>query len=643
MKKIKFSLLLSLLLSIASTHVFAYDVVVDGIYYNLSGTNATVTYENYDGHHYSSPYSGDIVIPASFVYNTTTYNVVSIGSYAFYNCSSPITVTISNGITSIADQAFQRCNGLTSVTIPNSVNSIGSGAFSYCSGLTSISIPSSVTSVGDFAFAGLNLTTMTINKSDCSTMYLWFGDSSFENQSSIQNMHFGTTVNSICGEVNCASGIESISVANGNSKYDSRDGCNAVIETSTNKLVAGCQNTIIPNTVTSIGKNAFYKCSELTTISLPNSITSIGEGAFSGSGLTTLTIPNSVTSIGGYAFYHSGLTTLTIPNSVTSIGAYAFNRCEALESITLPNSITTIGEGTFFGCSSLINMRIPSSVTSIGQIAFRDCTNMTSIFIPNSVISIGQYAFQDCSSLLSVKVDIDEPIDLSFRAFYNVNDAILYVPYNCKTAYEGATQWKDFKDIIETTDAEITIGESGMATYCSRFDLDFSGTDDVKAFIVSAFKPSTGEVVLTRMTDVPAGTGIIVKGSSGSYNVPISTSETVVSNMLVGVTSVTTLNKVDGEYTNYILAKKAGILGFYAVKDGSILDANKAYLPLLTEKTPANAPAFNLVFDDDETTAIKSVKENTTNDNCFYNLKGQRVENPVHGVYIFNGKKIVVK
>lgn len=127
-----FKLLLVLffvLLSCMSTKCFAYDAVVDGIFYNLSGRNATVTYESWDGLDYSSPYSGNITIPASFVYNGVTYKVVSIGRYAFYNCSSPLTVIISNGITTIEDQAFAYCTGLTSVTIPSSVTSMGANAF----------------------------------------------------------------------------------------------------------------------------------------------------------------------------------------------------------------------------------------------------------------------------------------------------------------------------------------------------------------------------------------------------------------------------------------------------------------------------------------------------------------------------------
>jgi hypothetical protein len=186
----------------------------------------------------------------------------------------PSSVTYSGttySVTSIGNDAFARCSGLTSVTIPNSVTSIGGNAFSGCSGLTSVTIGNSVTSIGDFAF------------SSCS-------------------------------------GLTSIAVDSGNTKYDSRNNCNAIIETATNTLISGCKNTTIPNSVTSIGDNAFRGCSGLTSVTIPNSVTSIGEAAFTGcSGLTSVTIGNSVTSIGGFAFFYcSGLT--EIRSKIVNVG-----------------------------------------------------------------------------------------------------------------------------------------------------------------------------------------------------------------------------------------------------------------------------------------------------------------------------------
>ena len=271
----------------------------------------------------------EIHIPSQIDYGHYTYDVTSIGEEAFYDCKSLTSITIPNSVTSIENMAFAWCKGLTSITIPNSVMSIGERAFYECSKLTSITIPNSVTSIGDGAFWECeSLTSITIPNSVTSIGGLAFAD---------------------CFD------LTSIAVEKGNITYDSRESCNAIIETATNTLISGCQNTVIPNNVTSIGDCAFHNCSSLTSI----------------------TIPNSVTSIGRLAFYEClSLTSITIPNSVTSIGNGAFSECENLTSITIPNSVTSIGDWAFLNCDALKSIRIPKSVTYIGKGAFPEHTQV---------------------------------------------------------------------------------------------------------------------------------------------------------------------------------------------------------------------------------------------------------------------------
>ena len=152
--------------------------------------------------------------------------------------------------------------------------------------------------------------------------------------------------------------------------------------------------------VIGIREGAFAN-SPITSVTIPNSVTSIGGEAFQDcSSLTSIAIPNSITSIGNYAFAGcSSLTSITIPNSITEINSGIFANCSSLTSITIPNSVTSIGNDAFYGCSSLTSITIPNSVTSIGEVAFSSCSSLTSITIPNSVTSIGNGAFCQCFSL----------------------------------------------------------------------------------------------------------------------------------------------------------------------------------------------------------------------------------------------------
>ena len=429
--------------------IISLSTEVDGINYdfNAEAKQATVIAKS------SGEYSGVVVIPESVEYGGIAYSVTSIGESAFKECTGLTSVTIPYSVTSIGEEAFYYCYRLTSVTIPNSVTSIGDKAFYNCSGLTSVSIPNSVTSIGEWAFFDCDgLTSVTIPNSVTS-----IGNKAFYSCDGLTSITIPNSVESIGnGAFSCCSGLASIVVEEGNPVYDSRNNCNAIIETATNTLHSGCKTTTIPNIVTSIGYGAFEGCIDLTSVTIPNSVTSIGECAFgSCSGLTSVTIPNSVKSIGDYAFqFCSGLTSVTIPNSVESIGYEAFSLCSGLTSITIPNSVTYIANSAFRSCEVLASIvvdegnpyydsrnncnaiietatndlivgckstEIPYSVESIGTWAFTDCFGLTSITIPNSVTYIGFMAFSGCSGLTSITIP-NSVTSLGYRAFGDCSD-----------------------------------------------------------------------------------------------------------------------------------------------------------------------------------------------------------------------------
>ena len=427
----------------ASEGIVGNTYLIDGLYYTIGENNTASLTSAING------ISGAVNIPSQVDLNGWKYDVTSIGNKAFYFCQD-----------------------ITSVTIPNSVKSIGVSAFYGCSGLTSITIPRSVTDIQDFAFR-------TCTK------------------------------------------LASIIVEAGNAKYDSRNNCNAIIETSSNTLIAGCKNTVIPNSVTSIGEGAFIYCNGLTSVTIPNSVKSIGESAFYGcTGLTSVTIPQSVTFIGSQAFsYCSGLNSIVveagnatydsryncnaiietssntllagckntfIPIDVASIGRGAFLHCTDLTSVTIPNSVTSLGMEAFSSCPNLTTVTIGNGVKLIGYYCFYGCSGLTSITIPKNVTYIANDAFIYCSGLKKIISEITKPFEIG-----NIGStsAILIVPVGTKAAYQSTTGWSNFTTIYEANEGMVgakfenngiyyTIGEFYTASVTSA-NRDISGAVEI--------------------------------------------------------------------------------------------------------------------------------------------------------------------
>ena len=384
---------LLLLLLVASVSViYASDMQVDGIWYDFDSSTktASVTYRGSAYDSYTGEYSDSVTIPETVTYNGTTYNVTSIGDYAFYKCSSLTSVTIPESVTSIGYYAFQYCSSLTSVTIPNSVTSIGNWAFYYCSSLTKTNY------TGDIA----GWCNIKFGDSEANPMY--YSHNFYINDQEIKDLVIPNSVTSI-----------------GDYAFY---GCSSLTSVT------------IPNSVTSIGNWAFVRCSSLTSITIPNSVTSIGEYAFYRcSALTSITIPNSVTSIGKYAFeYCSSLTSVTINSDAIVSKDYSYD-----------DNISDI-----FG-TQVTEYIIGNKVKGIGDYAFCGCSSLTSVTIGESLTSIGRSAFYGCSSLTSITCKAATPPTIgSTYTFYYVSTSIpVYVPCGCVEAYKAASGWSDFTNI----------------------------------------------------------------------------------------------------------------------------------------------------------------------------------------------------
>ena len=342
---------------------------------------------------------------------TIPNNVTEIGRAAFMNCSSLSSVVISDSVTSIAENAFSRCENLTSIIIPDNVRSIEEDAFYNCYNLKSIVIPNNVVRIGrgafehaglesitfgnsvrnieSQAFEGCPLTSVTLPESldsigDYAFGYCW-NISSITLPNNVR--HIGTEAFGYCDPLSShivipasvtsmgtnpfagCYNIPSILVDSNNTVYDSREDCNAVIETATNKLIVGCKNTVIPSSIKIIDDFAFDECEDLISI----------------------TIPENVTHIGFAAFDHCGFTSLIIPDSITTIGQHAFQGCKRLQSLVLGKSITLI-EGEAFGdLKELKQIQIKAPVPpSIGSSVFDNVNRGIPVYVPDTSVAAYQ-------------------------------------------------------------------------------------------------------------------------------------------------------------------------------------------------------------------------------------------------------------
>jgi hypothetical protein len=335
----------------------------------------------------------------------------------------------------------------------------------------------------------------------------------------------------------------------------------------------------------------------------------------------------------------------TIDNVVYQVADTIYNCCSVIETDITGGSVAI---------ASFVDFDETYKVTTIADKVFYGRSGITKIELPATIASIGDRAFASIDELTDVTilaVDIPETDRTAFENSYTDDYVTLHVPASALEKYQAAAPWKNFKQIVamsveeDQSNEAIKISSAGQTTYCCEFDLDFKDVEGVKAYTATGYDRISGTIWLTRVFQVPANTGILIMGKQGTYNIPRKDTGTYYANLMVGTLNAITINENDGDYTNYYLSNGTYGVGFYKVNGTQDIGAHRAYLPLLKGTTQAGTRFIGVSFgDEDGTTGIyDAIRSEKKVDDIWYNLQGQRVDKPKRGLYIRNGRKVVVR
>lgn len=572
-------------------------------------------------------------------------SVTEIGTAAFYNCSGLNSINIPEGVTAILDGAFKYCTSLTSITLPNSVTTLEKNAwahdfavFGFCTNLTSVTLSNSLKNIPTAAFEGCSsLTSIEIPNSV--TTIGWYA---FYQCSSLASIEIPKSVTSIGNAAffGCSS-LASIKVEEGNPVYDSRDNCNAVIETATNTTRVVTPYSVLPNTVTEIGN---YNPTE-SPITIPISVTYLGNDYINNH--TQFLLNLEMNKLEEWI----GLDRL---NDSRLVCSYVDENGMEPSSIVIPDGLTTIGSNIFRGISGLKSVTIPSSITSIGNSAFADCGNITEV---NCYIEDLFGISSDCFSY-SVK-----------------QNAKLYVPKEMRIFYKLFDGWKEFKNIIamensiEPVDANDDINYGSDDNFNSSTDLNGTVIGNIYYNIADdkgEYSSTEGCIVIKQPTtdqqvENIAGqninneelkdsyTGIIFMVQAGSGTITVNAEATGGMTLKVKVGNNTPMEfKITGKmeakipYTvtepSYVYVYAGGgsaagakAVGATSANSDDVLKIYGIEWTSGTDGISTVSPEADIPFDVYTLTGNK-VRTNTTT------LKGLP-----RGVYVVNGRKVVVE